>query len=72
VKKTLFAIAAGLLLALPTSCMHPGHHAGPGGQGCPKHRGCDCTCRQQPDCPKADCPSTPDCPKHQAPAAPAK
>jgi hypothetical protein len=53
-KRTLFAIAAGLLLALPAACAHYGHgpHGGPGGPGCPKHQGCKCTCRQQPDCPQ--------------------
>ena len=32
-KKTLFAVVAGLLLGLPAACMHPGHHGGPGGAG---------------------------------------
>jgi len=78
-KKTLFALVAGLLLALPVACMH--HHGGPGGPGgpnCPKHQGCDCKCRQQPDCPKkadcpkgADCPKTKECPQHQQEAPPA-
>ena len=71
-KKMLLAITAGLLLALPAACMHHGHHGGPGGPGCPKHQGCDCKCRQQPDCPKKpdcpkqpDCPNKPDCPQHR-------
>ena len=35
-----------------------------GRPGCPKHQGCDCKCRQKPDCPKtADCPKDADCPK---------
>ena len=80
-KKMLFAITAGLLLALPAACTHPGHHGGSGGPGCPKHQGCDCKCRQQPDCPKktdcpkqSDSPSKPDCPQHrqQEPPPPAK
>lgn len=70
-KRKLFAIAAGLLLILPAACMHPGHRGGPGGPGCPKHQGCSCKCRQQPDCPQPDCPSRPDCPQQKAPAAPA-
>lgn len=66
-RKTLFAIAASLLLALSTACMHPGHRGGSGGTGCQKHRCCECTCRQQPDCPKkSDCPSKPDCPQNRA------
>jgi hypothetical protein len=56
-KRTLFAIAAGLLLALPAACAHPGYGphggpGGPGGPGCPKQQGCGCKCRQQPDCPQ--------------------
>lgn len=79
-KKTLIAVAAGLLLALPAACMHHGHR-GPGGSGCRKHQGCACACRQQPGCPdKADCPNkpdaqrSPDCPQHrvQDPPPPAK
>ena len=79
-KKMLLAITAGLLLALPAACMHPGQR-GPGGPGCPKHQGCDCKCRQQPDCPKKPTvPSSriaranPDCPQHrqQEPPPPAK
>lgn len=76
-KKTLIAIAAGLLLALPAACTHHGQR-GPGGSGGPghqKHQGCDCKCRQQKDCPqKADCPSKADCPQHrqQEPPPPAK
>jgi hypothetical protein len=63
-KRTLFACAAALLLALPVACMHPGHHAGPGGPNCQKRQGCDCRCRQQPDCPKTEnCPKKEDCPK---------
>lgn len=76
-KKTLIAIAAGLLLALPAACMHHGQRGpgGSGGPGCQKHQGCDCKCRQQKDCPqKADCPSKADCPQHrqQEPPPPAK
>jgi len=67
-KKMLFAITAGLLLALPASCMH-GYRGGPGGRDCQKHHGCNSKCGQQPDCPKPDCPSRPDCPQQQAPAA---
>lgn len=66
-KKTLLAITAGLLLALPAACMHHGQR-GPGNSGrhgCKQHQGCDCTCRQQPDCPKPDCPSKPDCPQQR-------
>jgi len=68
-KKLLLASIAGLLLALPVACMHPGYHGGQGGPGCPKQQGCGCKCRQQPDCP-----SKPDCPQNrqQEPAAPAK
>ena len=63
-KKTLLAIAAGLLLA---ACMHPGHHGGTGGPNCPNHQGCNCQGRQQPECPKqADCPKKADCPTKQA------
>lgn len=68
-KKTLLALTAALLLALPAACMHHAHRGGPGA-GCPKHQGCDCKCRQKADCPKtadcpkdADCPQTADCPK---------
>lgn len=65
-KRTLFAITAGLLLALPAACVHHGHRGGPGGPGCPKHQGCDCKCRQQPDCTKSpDCPKTTDCPQNR-------
>ena len=80
-KKKLFAITAGLLLALPAACMHHGRHGGPGGPGCPKHQGCACTCQQQPDCRKTpdcqkqpNCPKTPDCPQNrqQEPPPPAK
>lgn len=71
-KKTLLAIAAGLLLSLPAACAH---HGKPGGPGCPKHQSCECRCRQQPDCPKkADCSKKADCPQHrqQEQAPPAK
>lgn len=76
-KKMLLALCAGLLLALPAACMHHGQRGpgGPGGQGCPKHQGCDCKCRQQPDCPnKTDSQQKPDCPQHrmQEPPPPAK
>ena len=77
-KKTFFAVAAVVLLALPAACMHPGHHGpgGPGGPGCQQHQGCNCKCRQQPDCPKPDCPnkpdvsSKPDCPQHRQQESP--
>lgn len=71
-KRMLLGAAAALMLTATTACMHVhgGRHGGPGGPGCPKHQGCDCTCRQQKDCPQPDCPSRPDCPKQQqAPAA---
>jgi hypothetical protein len=53
-KRTLSAVVIGLLLALPAACAHhgPGPHGGQGGPGCPKHQGCECKCRQQPDCPQ--------------------
>ncbi len=51
-KRNLFAVAVALLLTLPAACMHPGYRGGPGGPGCPKKQGCDCKCRQQPDCPQ--------------------
>lgn len=62
-KRKLFAIAAGLLLVLPTACLHPGHRGGTGGPDCPKWQGCDCKCRQQPDCPQG---------RQQEPPPPAK
>jgi len=68
-KKMLLAITAGLLLALPAACMHPGHRGGPGGAGdqcCQKHQGCDCKCRPQPDCKRTpDCPKQSDCRQHR-------
>lgn len=77
-KKTMLALTAALLLALPAACVHHGHRGGPGSARCPKHQGCECACcqpdcKKQADCAKnADCPTPTDCPKHQAPAAPAR
>jgi len=59
-KRMLLAMTAGLLLALPAACMHPGYHGGEGGQDCQKHQGCDCKCRQQPGGP-----NRPDCPQNR-------
>ena len=64
-KKTLLAVAAALLLAVP-ACYHApyGHQGGPGG---PNQQGCPCKCRQQPDCPKRpDGQQPPDCPKRHS------
>jgi len=81
-KRTLFAIVAAALLALPAACMHPAYrHGGPG--GCPKHQQCGCKQQAECKCPGCECKKGGACkcghdkggPQHQheqAPAAPAK
>ncbi len=70
-KKTLFAVAAALLLTLPAACIHGpyGHNGGPGGPCCAKRANCDCKCRQGQEARKP-CPDRPDCPKSQQAPAP--